>query len=289
MYAALPCDCDPPGTLNNRCGQVNLQQSHAIRYRPGPMRNCQQGAAQRATKHTWLVGEERVSTQHSRLNAQQVIRPIGIFGGTFDPIHNGHLRLAQEALEQCDLAAVHFIPAGTPPHRGTPHADPEQRLELVRLALQGNDGFVLDEREIHLGRPCYTVDTLSAMRAELGARQSLCLLMGSDAFLQLHTWHEWHKLFELAHIVIVQRSGRPLGNAIDAADRELRDEYLARLAPAARILHETPGGAITVMDMPTLDISATGIRERLASGRSIRYLLPDAATDYILTHGLYQC
>ncbi|MGA8148958.1 MAG: nicotinate-nucleotide adenylyltransferase [Gallionellaceae bacterium] len=216
-------------------------------------------------------------------------RPIGILGGTFDPIHNGHLRLAQEALEQCGLAAVRFIPAGTPPHRGFPHASAAHRLEMVRLAVQDNPDFVLDEREIQRSGPCYTVDTLGELRAELGAQQPLCLLTGGDAFLQLQTWHEWKKLFGLAHIIAMQRSGLPLGNAMTAADTELRDEYLARLAPASSILHETPAGAILVLDMPTLDISATGIRQRCTSGRSIRYLLPDAAADYILTHGLYQC
>ena len=160
---------------------------------------------------------------------------------------------------------------------------------MVRLAVQDNPYFVLDQREIHRSDPCYTVDTLDALRAELGAQLPLCLLMGGDAFLQLPTWHEWKKLFGLAHITVMQRSGLPLGNTMNAADKELRDEYLARLAPAVRVLHETPSGAILVLDMPTLDISATGIRQRCTSGRSIRYLLPDAAADYILTQGLYQC
>jgi len=215
------------------------------------------------------------------------LRPIGILGGTFDPVHNGHLRLAQEGLEQCEMAAVHFIPAGVPPHRVAPHASPAQRLDMVRLAIESNPGFVLDQREIQRTDPCYSVDTLAGMRAELGEQQPLCLLLGSDAFLQLHTWHEWKELFALAHIVVMQRSGRPLGNAMDAADQGLRTEYTARLAPAARVLHESPAGAILVLDMPTLDISATAIRARCASGRSIRYLLPDAVTDYILTYGLY--
>jgi nicotinate-nucleotide adenylyltransferase len=234
-----------------------------------------------------------VSTQHSRLTAQQVIRPIGILGGTFDPIHNGHLRLAQEALEQCNLSAVRFIPGGTPPHRDAPHASAQQRLDMVHLVLQGNPAFVLDEREIHRTDPCYTVDTLTALRAELGAQQSLCLLMGGDAFLLLHTWHKWKKLFELAHIVVMQRAsssssnGLPLGNAINQADAALRDEYQARLAPSPRLLHDSPAGAILVLDMPALEISATGIRERCTESKSIRYLLPDVVADYIQSHHLY--
>jgi len=106
------------------------------------------------------------------------LKPIGILGGTFDPIHNGHLRLAQEALEQCNLAAVRFIPGGTPPYRNAPHASAQYRLNMTRLALQGNPAFSIDEREVHRTDPCYTVDTLTALRVELDVQQLLCLLMG---------------------------------------------------------------------------------------------------------------
>ncbi len=215
------------------------------------------------------------------------IAPIGILGGTFDPIHHGHLRLAEEAREQCALSSVRIIPSGTPPHRYAPHASAEQRLAMVRLALQGNTALVLDEREIHRTDPCYTVDTLTSLRSELGTEQPLCLLMGGDAFLQLHTWHEWKKLFELTHIVVVQRAGRPLGNAIGNADAALQAEYRARLAPSMRALRESPAGVILVVDMPALDISATSIRERCAAGRSIRYLVPNEVADYIQSHHLY--
>ncbi len=228
-----------------------------------------------------------MNTRHNSPPASETTSPIGILGGTFDPIHNGHLRLAQEALEQCDLAAVRFVPGGTPPHRDAPHAGASHRLEMVRLALQGNADFVLDEREIRQTTPCYTVDTLTALRTELGPHQPLCLLMGGDAFVQLHTWHEWKKLFELAHIVAAQRAGRPLGNAINEGDATLQAEYRARLAPAPDIVHESPAGAVVVIDMPALDISATSIRLRCAAHRSIRYLLPDGVADYIQTHHLY--
>lgn len=216
------------------------------------------------------------------------IAPVGIFGGTFDPIHNGHLRLAQEALEQCGLHSVHFIPGGTPPHRDAPYASAPQRLDMVRLALHRNPAFVLDEREVHRTDPCYTVDTLVELRSELGEQRPLCLLMGGDAFLTLHTWHEWKRLFVLAHIVVMQRAGgRPLGNAIKEADATLRSEYHARLAPSARALLDSPAGIIFVADMPALEISATDIRRRCSEKKDTRYLLPDAVAYYIQYHHLY--
>lgn len=214
--------------------------------------------------------------------------PIGILGGTFDPIHHGHLRLAQEALEQCQLGAVRFIPSGTPPHRAAPLATAEQRLHMVRLAIQGQHGFALDEREVHRTDKCYSVDTFSALRAELGADQALCLLLGSDAFLQFHTWHQWQRLLELTHIVVMQRPGQPVGNAITCADENLRQQYQTRLAPSPRLLHESPGGHIVVLDMPQLDISATDIRSRAAQNKNLRYLLPDAVAHYIQINKLYK-
>jgi len=215
------------------------------------------------------------------------LAPIGILGGTFDPIHFGHLRLAQEALEQCRLAGVRFIPGGTPPHRNAPHASPQQRLDMVRLALQGNAAFDLDEREVHRSGPCYTVDTLTALRAELGAQQPLCLLMGGDAFLLLHTWHEWEKLFELAHIVVMQRPGRKVEANMNDTHPGLRARYHEHVQISAAALHTAPAGAVLVIDMLALEISATDIRERCGAGKNIHYLLPDRVADYIHSHHLY--
>ena len=215
--------------------------------------------------------------------------PIGILGGTFDPIHNGHLRIAQEALEQCDLEQVRFVPCGTPPHRAAPQAAAKARWEMVRLALNGHPDFLVDVHEIFRTDPCYTVDTLTALRLEFGAQQPLCLILGGDAFLQLHTWHEWRRLFVLAHIVVLQRAGGPpLGNAMNNADAALQTEYRSRLVPAATELHAAPGGAIFVADMPALEISSTDIRHRCTEERSIRYLLPDVVANYINTNSLYR-
>lgn len=160
---------------------------------------------------------------------------------------------------------------------------------MVRLAVAGQPGFLVDTREAFRTDPCYTVDTLISLRAELGAQQPLCLILGSDAFLQLHTWHEWQRLFDFSHIVVLQRAGgQPLGNAIAHADNVLQAEYRTRLVPGARALHEASAGRIFVANMPLLDISATDIRRRCAEKRSIRYLLPDAVHRYIYTHSLYQ-
>jgi len=214
--------------------------------------------------------------------------PIGILGGTFDPIHYGHLRLAQEALEQCRLSAVRFVPSGTPPHRAPPLASSAQRLQMVQLAIQGQAGFVVDEREVGRTDKCYSVDTFGALRAELGATQPLCLLLGSDAFLQLHTWHQWEQLFELTHIVVMQRPGRPVGNAMAQADENLRQQYQNRLAPSPQLLHESASGLVVVLDMPQLDISATDIRSRAAQNKNLRYLLPDTVAQYIQINKLYK-
>ncbi len=214
--------------------------------------------------------------------------PIGLLGGTFDPIHHGHLRIAQEALEQCNLSQIRFIPSGTPPHRAAPMAPAEARWDMVCLAVRNHPGFVADGREVSRTGPCYTVDTLGEIRTEMGETQPLCLIVGGDAFLQLHTWHEWKRLFELAHIVVLQRAGGlPLGNAMLNADPALQYEYRKRLAPGALALQESSAGAIFVADMPALEISATDIRRRCARGRDVHYLLPDAVADYIHTHELY--
>ena len=213
-------------------------------------------------------------------------RAIGILGGTFDPIHFGHLRLAEEMLEQARLREIRFIPTGTPPHRAAPKTPAHHRSAMVRLAIADQPAFVLDEREVERTAPCYTVDTLRELRAELGAAQPLCLLMGGDAFLQLHTWHEWQQLFDLAHIVVGYRPGFTLEERIHGTTAELQRHYQQRLC-AANALSQQPCGGITELAIPKLEISATDIRRRVAEGRTIRYLLPSAVANYIHQHQLY--
>ncbi|MFZ5523579.1 MAG: nicotinate-nucleotide adenylyltransferase [Pseudomonadota bacterium] len=213
-------------------------------------------------------------------------KAIGILGGTFDPIHFGHLRLAEEMLELAGLKLIRFIPAGTPPNRDMPQASATHRSAMVRLAIAGQPAFVLDEREVDRTTPCYTVDTLRELRAELGTAQPLCLLMGGDAFLQLHTWHEWEQLFELAHIVVGFRPGFTLEERIHSATGELRRHYQQRLC-TVEDLPQQPCGGIVELAIPKLEISATLIRSRVAENRSIRYLLPNTVADYVHQHHLY--
>ncbi|MBY0576601.1 MAG: nicotinate-nucleotide adenylyltransferase [Gallionellaceae bacterium] len=213
-------------------------------------------------------------------------QPIGIIGGTFDPIHYGHLRLAEEMRELANLRQIRFIPTGTPPHRAAPQVSATHRSAMVQLAIADQPAFVLDEREVRRATPCYTVDTLRELRAELGAVQPLCLLMGGDAFLQLHTWHEWEQLFELAHIVVGYRPGFTLEERIHDAPGQLRDHYQRRLC-TADALSQQPSGGIVELPIPKLEISATDIRRRVAQHRTIRYLLPNAVADYIHQHHLY--
>jgi len=215
------------------------------------------------------------------------IAPIGIFGGTFDPVHYGHLRLAEEMLELANLRQIRFIPTGIPPHRNAPQTSAQHRSAMVQLAIADQPAFVLDDREVRRDTPCYTVNTLRELRAELGAAQPLCLLMGGDAFLQLHTWHEWEQLFELAHIVVGYRPGFTLEERIHSATEALQRHYHARLCTAA-ILSQQPCGGVAELAIPKLEISATDIRRRVAENRTIRYLLPNAVADYIHQHHLYQ-
>ena len=215
------------------------------------------------------------------------VAPIGILGGTFDPIHYGHLRLAEEMLELANLRQIRFIPAGTPPHREAPQVSAQHRSAMVQLAIADQPAFILDAREAGRTTPCYTVDTLRELRAELGAAQPLCLLMGGDAFLQLHTWHEWERLFELAHIVVGSRPGFTLEERIHTATPALRQHYQQRLC-VADALSQQPAGGIAELAIPKLEISATLIRNRVAENRSIRYLLPNCVAEYIHQHHLYK-
>lgn len=213
--------------------------------------------------------------------------PIGILGGTFDPIHYGHLRLAQEAAEKLRLAEVRFIPSGTPPHRSSPGAAAGHRLAMVRMAVAGNSLFTVDDRELRRKGPGYTVDTLAELREQAGAGQSLVLLMGADAFLDLATWSRWTRLFDLAHIAVAYRPGFPVDTWQSRMPQRLAAEYSARLMQQPLSIHVAPAGGIVVVPIAALDISATLIRDAMRRGGSSRYLLPDGVIQYIQEQSLY--
>ncbi|SEQ23129.1 nicotinate-nucleotide adenylyltransferase [Ectothiorhodospira magna] len=204
---------------------------------------------------------------------------IGVLGGTFDPIHFGHLRPALEIYEHLALDELRFIPCGLPPHRHRPQAPMAHRLAMVEQAVAHHPGFTVDRRELTRSGPSYSVDTLESLRQELGAHVPLCLLLGMDAYAGLSSWHRWQDLFDLAHIVVAHRPGRtgprhlPWGRS-----RQVENPADLRTAPAGRILY---------MPVTQLDISATAIRGLVAQGHSPRFLLPEPVLAYIQQHQLY--
>jgi len=208
--------------------------------------------------------------------------PVGIFGGTFDPIHFGHLRTAFELLQALRLAEVRFIPAGNPPHRGVPLCSARRRLDMVRAAIAGQPGFVVDDREVRREGPSYTVMTLRELRAEEPGRP-FCLIMGMDAFLGLPQWHEWRSLLELAHLVVAPRPG---WTAPDAGT--LGELVATRATQRVEALHETVAGRILVRPVTQLEISSTDLRDLIVAGQDPRYLLPDAVRAMIRDTGCYR-
>lgn len=194
-------------------------------------------------------------------------RPLAIFGGTFDPVHLGHLSVAWEASELLD-ADVHLMPASVPPHRPAPIANAAQRVAMLRAALQEQSRLSLDTRELARTGPSYTIDTLLELRAEQGSRP-LVLLIGADAFAGLPSWHRWRELFDVAHIGVLSRPG-----VESALPEALEQEAAARRVAEPAILHTLPAGKVIELAVTPLEISATRVRELLAEGRDPRYLLP---------------
>ncbi len=213
-------------------------------------------------------------------------RAIGLLGGTFDPIHFGHLRLAEEIGQALDLEEVRLMPAGTPPHRAAPYASAAHRRAMVELAIAGNPRLRLETIELGKTEPCYMVDTLAALRLELGANAPIVLIVGADAFAGLDSWHEWRRLFGLCHFAVARRAGYDAWEGRLAAD--LTQEYQYRRVDVCDELKTSPAGRIVCRDFTLLDISASRLRADLASGQSARYLLPDTVLDYIVRHQLYR-
>lgn len=210
-----------------------------------------------------------------------------LYGGTFDPVHNGHLAIAR-AVRDALTAQVQLIPAADPPHKDDTHADAQQRAAMLELAIGGETGLNVDRRELRRSGPSWSIDTLIELRAELGAHASLVWLIGSDSLAQLHTWHRWRELFDHAHILAVKRPG----SAVDAQWIERRaPEVHAGIAPRWRSVEafaQSPAGGFGVfmLDQPREE-SSTELRHRIRTDGSWRDWVPDAVAGYIIANGLY--
>lgn len=207
---------------------------------------------------------------------------IGLLGGTFNPIHLGHLRVALEAGETLELGEVRLLPCHQPPHRATPDVSSAQRTEMLRLALTDCPGLVLDDRELRREGPSYTLDSLKSLRAELGPEVSLIWIMGCDAFLGLEQWHGWRELLDWGHLLVIARPGW------DLPSRGPLAEWLSEHQASPDALTRSPAGAIGVQALRLLPISATEIRSLIRAGRSPQFLLPEAVWHYIRVNNLYR-
>ncbi len=206
-----------------------------------------------------------------------------LYGGTFDPVHLGHLAVARHARDALN-ADVALMPARDPPHRPPTRADASARAAMLQLAVHDLPRLRVDRRELEREGPSYTVDTLRALRAEVGDAAPWAILIGGDSLRTLHTWHRWRELFTLAHVVIAERA-----HGVDEADAasEVAREIEGRRAADPCTLRETPAGRVFALEQPLFPQSATDIRRRIASGLPWRDQVPPAVADYIARHGLY--
>jgi nicotinate-nucleotide adenylyltransferase len=211
----------------------------------------------------------------------------GIYGGTFDPVHYGHLRVAEELLDMAGLKQIIFVPSGSPRLRDAPAASGRHRSAMVRLAIEDNNRFVLDEREINRPGISTTVQSLREYRSELNDSTALCFILGMDAFIKLDQWSEWREIFRLCHLIIVARPGYVSITEDQILPIEIKKELSARCVQDAAALQSQPNGFIYAAQTSLLEISASHIRSLLCAGKSIRYLLPENVSDYIKSNLLY--
>jgi nicotinate-nucleotide adenylyltransferase len=209
------------------------------------------------------------------------MRPIGVFGGTFDPIHYGHLRTALELKLLLGIGTVHFVPCANPPHRAAPMTDGALRLRMVEAAIHTEPGFVADDRELKRAGTSYTIDTLASFRVDYVDR-SLCLMLGMDAFLGLPDWHRWRDLTSYAHIVVAHRPGWEAPTT-----GRLGDLLRERRATSAAELLNLPAGRIHIQPVTQLEISSTDLRDSLRAGRDPKFLMPDSVRQIILETECY--
>lgn len=217
---------------------------------------------------------------------------IGILGGTFDPIHYGHLRTALEVQQELSLSEVRFIPCGQPPHRPAPLATALQRLSMVRAAIAVHEAFVLDDREIKRDGPSYMVETLKSLKQDF-PQESLCLILGTDAFNGIAQWHRWRTIFDYANVVVMQR---PEMKHLDSKhldskhhveiNKHLLSQLKNRIVDADNLsTHEN--GAICFVSVTQLDISATKIRQQWQQGKDVQFLLPDSVLKLMQQQDIY--
>jgi nicotinate-nucleotide adenylyltransferase len=216
----------------------------------------------------------------------RLMGPVGFFGGTFDPIHFGHLRTALELLNHLHLSEVRFTPCGQPPHGKTPTAPAALRLDMVKAAIASQPGFVVDERELNRTGPSYTVESLEALRAESGSR-SLGLIVGMDAFADIGSWHRSEDILRLAHIIVARRPGAHLPESGQAGALLAAHGITGQEIIASAALADAPAGKIVVHTVTQLEISSSAIRVTAEAGQSLRYLVPDDVATLIETTGCY--
>lgn len=205
-----------------------------------------------------------------------------ILGGTFDPIHFGHLRIAQEMLNQFPSAKISLMPAAYPPHRAEPCASAKQRIAMLELALKDSPSLNIDTRELERTEPSYSVVTLQQIRAE-SRDKCLIFLMGTDAFAKFNEWYQWQELAELTNVLVVGRAGTKLPET-----GEVADFYQQHKLQSVAELSQFKSGKVAYCELPHLDISSSQIRALINSGKSPRFLLPSVILDYIETHHLYR-
>jgi nicotinate-nucleotide adenylyltransferase len=211
-----------------------------------------------------------------------------LYGGTFDPVHNGHLAIARTARDVLDCD-IHVMPAADPPHRAPPGANAEARLAMLQLALAGEEGLLLDRRELErharndMARS-WSIDTVRDLREQVGSDAPIVLLVGADSFIGLPTWKDWHALLDAVHFVVAERPGNPLDAALPT---ELAEAMAGRWIDSVDGLGQCPSGRVLRLRQPLQAHSATDLRRRIASGLPWRHLLPPRVADYIEANGLY--
>jgi len=208
---------------------------------------------------------------------------LALFGGTFDPIHYGHLKPVEQLAKEAHLDRVVLLPNNVPPHRPQPEATAQQRLKMVELAVQGNPLFSVDDRELKVDTPSYSIVTLETLRKEYGADRPLAFIIGQDSLLTLHKWHRWEDLLRVCHLLVMARPG--YAERLDTP--ELQRWYDQHHVEDAAKLKQRPHGFIYQANTPLLDISATEIRQRRHEGKSFTDLVPDAVERYIESNSLY--